>query len=90
MDIRVFLTVFTTVFIAEIGDKTQIATMLFASNNDVSRFTVFLGSSLALIAASAIGVFFGSVASNYINEKYLHYIAGVGFVLIGAWMICKT
>jgi putative Ca2+/H+ antiporter (TMEM165/GDT1 family) len=76
MDIKVFLTVFVSVFIAELGDKTQLATMLFASDSAVSKYTVFLAASAALILATAIGVLAGSVFSEYINEKYLTYIAG--------------
>jgi len=84
MDWKIFLTIFVSVFIAELGDKTQLATMLFASDKEVSKYTVFLAASAALIVASAIGVLAGSVMSEYINEKYLHYIAGVGFIAIGA------
>jgi len=51
---------------------------------------VFFGASAALIVASAIGVLAGSLLSEYINEKYLHYIAGVGFVLIGALTLWKA
>lgn len=87
MDWRIFLTIFASVFIAELGDKTQLATMLFAADKDVGRFTVFLAASAALIVASAIGVLAGSVMSEYINEKYLHYVAGVGFIAIGAFTL---
>jgi len=87
MDWKIFLTVFATVFIAELGDKTQLATMLFASDKDVSKYMVFIAASAALIVASALGVLAGSLLSNYINEKYLHYIAGVGFILIGAFTL---
>ena len=82
-------TVFVAVFIAERGDKTQLATMLFAADKEVSKLTVFVGASLALIVASGIGVLAGSVFSQYINEKRLHYIAGVGFVGIGIWTLLK-
>ena len=58
--------------------------MLFASDKDVSKYMVFFAASAALIVASAIGVLAGSLLSTYINEKYLHYAAGVGFILIGA------
>jgi len=90
MDIKVLLSVFTVIFIAELGDKTQLATMLFAADNEVNKFTVFLGASLALILASAIGVLAGSFISEYISEKYLHTIAGLGFVGIGFWTLYKA
>ena len=84
---KIFITIFIAVFIAELGDKTQIATMLFATDKEVSKYTVFLAASAALVVASAIGVLAGSLFSEYINEKYLHYIAGVGFILIGAFTL---
>ena len=83
MDWKIFLTVFASVFIAELGDKTQLATMLFAADKEVSKITIFLAGSAALIVASALGVLAGSVLSQVINERLLHYIAGAGFVLIG-------
>jgi len=87
MDWKIFITIFISVFIAELGDKTQLATMLFATDKDVSKYTVFFAASAALIFASAIGVIAGSVFSEYINERYLHYIAGIGFILIGAFTL---
>lgn len=90
MDWKIFLTVFATVLIAELGDKTQLATMLFASDREVSKYLVFFAASAALIVASAIGVLAGSLLSAYISEKYLHYIAGAGFILIGAWTLIRA
>ena len=90
MDAKVLLTVFATVFVAELGDKTQLATMLYAADREVSKLTVFLGASLALILASGIGVIAGSLLSEYISEKVLHYIAGAGFVLIGIWTLVRA
>ena len=87
MDWKIFITIFASVFVAELGDKTQLATMLFAADKQVSRMTVFLAASAALIVASAVGVLAGSLLSEYINEKYLHYIAGVGFIVIGAFTL---
>jgi putative Ca2+/H+ antiporter (TMEM165/GDT1 family) len=90
VDLKVLLTVFSAVFIAELGDKTQLATMLFAADKDVSKMTVFFGASLALILASAIGVLAGSVISEYVSEKHLNYIAGIGFISIGIWTIARV
>jgi putative Ca2+/H+ antiporter (TMEM165/GDT1 family) len=90
MDWKIFLTVFAAVFIAELGDKTQLATMLFAADKEVSKLTVFFAASCALVVASAIGVLAGSVMSHYINPKYLHYIAGTGFIVIGFWILLKA
>ena len=87
MEWKIFLTVFATVFIAELGDKTQLATMLFATDRDVGKMTIFLAASAALIVASAIGVLAGSLLSEYINERVLHYIAGLGFIVIGAFTL---
>ncbi|MGJ8691932.1 MAG: TMEM165/GDT1 family protein [Thalassotalea sp.] len=90
MDWKIFLTIFISVFIAELGDKTQLATMLFAADKEVGKFTVFLAASAALIVASAVGVLAGSLLSEYINEKYLHYIAGLGFIVIGLVTLYKA
>jgi putative Ca2+/H+ antiporter (TMEM165/GDT1 family) len=87
MDWKIFLTIFASVFIAELGDKTQLATMLFAADKEVSKYTVFIAASAALIVATALGVLAGSLLSEYINEKYLHYIAGIGFITIGAYTL---
>lgn len=81
---------FITVFIAELGDKTQLATMLFAADKEVSKITVFAGASLALVIASGIGVMAGGILSQYISEKHLHYIAGIGFIGIGIWTLVRA
>ena len=83
MDWKIFLTVFAAVFVAELGDKAQLATMLFAADKEVSKYTVFFAASAALVVASAIGVMAGSLLAEYINVEYLHYIAGAGFIGIG-------
>jgi putative Ca2+/H+ antiporter (TMEM165/GDT1 family) len=90
MDPKVLSTVFSSVFIAELGDKTQLATMLFASDKDVSKLTVFVGASLALVVTSAIGVAAGSAVSQYVGERTLHYVAGIGFIAIGLWTLFKA
>ena len=90
MEMKVFFTVFAAVFIAELGDKTQLATMLFAADKEVSKWTVFLGASAALVVASAIGVIAGTLLSEFIIERYLNYLAGAGFILIGAFTLMRA
>jgi putative Ca2+/H+ antiporter (TMEM165/GDT1 family) len=90
MDYKLLLTVFATVFIAELGDKTQLATMLFAADKEVSKWLVFLGAALALVATSALGVLAGGVLSQYVSERQLHFIAGAGFIAIGVWTLVKA
>ena len=90
MDIKILLTVFTSVFIAELGDKTQLATLLFAADKEVNKLTVFVGASLALVVASGIGVLAGGVIAQYVSAKHLHYLAGLGFVGIGIWTLIKA
>lgn len=84
---KTLATVFITVFVAEIGDKTQLATMLFASERDTSRWVVFAGASLALICAAAIGVLVGAQLERLISPRTLKVIAGIGFIAIGVWTL---
>ena len=90
MNPKIFFTIFVTVFLAELGDKTQLATMLFATDKANSKLTIFLAASLALIAASAIGVLAGHLLSQFISEKTLNIAAGVGFLLIGSFLLFKA
>jgi putative Ca2+/H+ antiporter (TMEM165/GDT1 family) len=90
MDWKTLAIVFGTVFLAELGDKTQLATMLFASRPSVSLATVFAGAALALIVSTGLAVAAGTVISNYVDPKYLSYAAGAGFVLIGIWTIVQA
>jgi len=84
---RAFFSVFVTVFLAEIGDKTQLATMLFASEAKTSRWVVFAGSALALVLAAAIGVLVGAQLERFIAPRTLKLVAGIGFIAIGAWTL---
>lgn len=90
MDLKTLLTVFTTVFVAEIGDKTQLATMLFSADKAVNKWVVFTGASLALVSAAAIGVLAGGLISQFVSMKYLNYAAGAGFIVIGVWTLIKA
>jgi putative Ca2+/H+ antiporter (TMEM165/GDT1 family) len=81
------LTVFTTVFLAELGDKTQLATLMFSANANANRWNVFIGSALALVLASAIGVLAGALIMRFIDPKTLKIVAGTSFIVIGLWTI---
>jgi len=90
MDLKLMVTVFGIVFLAELGDKTQLATLLFASRSPGNLLAVFIGASIALVLASAIGVVAGGLISQYVNPRHLSYAAGAGFVVIGAWTIWQA
>jgi putative Ca2+/H+ antiporter (TMEM165/GDT1 family) len=90
MDWKVFATVFGTVFLAELGDKTQLATLLFASKNPSTLWLIFFAASAALVLTSAIGVVAGAAISQYVNPRHLSYAAGIGFIAIGAWTIYQA
>lgn len=90
MDSKLILTVFTTVFFAELGDKTQLATMLYSARSPGDRWTVFFAAALALVAACAIGVVAGDFVSRYLDARTLSRVAGVAFIVVGIWTIVKA
>ena len=89
MDVKLLATVFATVFVAELGDKTQLSTMLYAAGAENNKWIVFLGSALALVVASALGVFAGGLIGPRINPKVLARVAGAGFIAVGVWTMLK-
>lgn len=90
MDFKLMSTVFVTVFLAEIADKTQVATFLYAANSHNGKATVFVGAALALVIASAIAVFAGAALSQWLNEKTMARLAGTAFILVGIWTLVKS
>ncbi|MDA1074880.1 MAG: TMEM165/GDT1 family protein [Proteobacteria bacterium] len=90
MDLKLFATVLITVFLAELGDKTQLATVLFASRTGSSLWTVFAAASTALVLSTAIGVAAGALVAEHVDPRYLSYAAGLGFIAIGAWTIWQV
>jgi putative Ca2+/H+ antiporter (TMEM165/GDT1 family) len=89
MDWKLVGTTFAAVFIAELGDKTQLATLSFASSGS-SRWAVFLGSALALVATSALAVVAGEALTRVISPQLLKRLAGVAFVVIGGWVLWSS
>lgn len=85
--LRTFLSVFATIFLAEVGDKTQLATILFASDAKVSKWLIFSAAALALVVAAAIGVLVGAQVEKFVSPRTLKIVAGVGFIAIGVWTI---
>lgn len=89
--LQAFFTIFAAVFFAELGDKTQLATMLFASQEQgPSKWTVFFAASAALTLSAAIGVLAGSMVGKYVAPRTLNIVAGIGFVLIGLWTLWQA
>ena len=86
MDLKVLLTTFGMIFLAELGDKTQLATFSFAAESK-SRLAVFLGSAGALVLTSLLAVVLGSGMSRLVPANYIKLGAGALFVLLGLWMI---
>ena len=88
MDLKIMLTSFSLIFLAELGDKTQLATLAFASSNP-SRLSVFMGASAALLLSTLLAVLLGEFLSGQLPLKALHIGAGVMFIAIGGWMVAK-
>ncbi len=90
VSLRNFFSIFLTIFLAELGDKTQVATFLFSTDKSNSKAVVFIAASLALLLSTCIAVLLGDFLSKHINQKVLSWIAGSGFILIGILMILRT
>lgn len=90
MDLKLLATVFGSIFIAELGDKTQLATLLYAADAHNPKLTVFVGSAAALVATSALGVAAGTFISQHVSPQVLSWVAGLGFIGIGVWTILRA
>jgi putative Ca2+/H+ antiporter (TMEM165/GDT1 family) len=82
MDFKILLTTFGLIFLAELGDKTQLATFCFSADCN-SRISVFLGSAGALVLSTLIAVLFGAGISRVIPASYIKMGAGIFFVIVG-------
>ncbi len=86
---RELITMFLTIFVAELGDKTQLATMLFASEKKGAALTVFAASAGALVLGAALSVVLGALAGRLLDHLPLKLIAGLGFIAIGGLAIAE-
>jgi putative Ca2+/H+ antiporter (TMEM165/GDT1 family) len=84
-----FLSIFAAVFVAELGDKTQLASALFASEGGRSPWLVFFAASAALVTSTAVAVAAGSFLRARLQSWPLELIAGGLFIALGAWMIVR-
>jgi putative Ca2+/H+ antiporter (TMEM165/GDT1 family) len=82
-----YLAVFLSVLIAELGDKTQLATLLFAANPAVKASGVFLAAAGALVVSTAVAVTVGAQIGTTVSARALKTVAGIGFLLIGLWTL---
>ena len=86
MDWRVLITTFGVIFLAEMGDKTQLAAMTMSAESK-KPWAVFIGASLALTAVSALGVLVGTAIGNYIPIIWVKRVAAVAFIVIGVLIL---
>jgi len=84
---KTYLAVFVSVLVAEMGDKTQLATLLFATNPVVSKAGIFAAAASALMLSSLLAVVAGSYIGAWVATERLRVLAGIGFVGIGLWML---
>lgn len=88
MDWKTFFATFATVFIAEMGDKTQFAALLVSSQTK-STSAVLIATVLALSLAGSIAVVIGSSFGHYVNPTQMKYISGAAFIVMGLWILLK-
>lgn len=86
MEWKIFFSTFVTIFIAEMGDKTQFAALAAGSKTE-STVSVLLGVVLGLGLAGALGVLFGKVLGSFINPLYIKYVSGILFIFVGIWIL---
>jgi putative Ca2+/H+ antiporter (TMEM165/GDT1 family) len=86
MDWKIFGTAFLTLFLAELGDKTQLAVITMTASTE-AKVSVFLGASAALVVVTLLGVLVGGVLTQWVPAEWLHRIVAVAFVAIGVLML---
>lgn len=86
MDYKLMLTTFGLVFLAELGDKTQLAAFCLSANCD-SKISVFFGSASALVVTSLLAVLLGGLIGRFVSPQYIKIGAGIFFILVGLWTL---
>ena len=89
MDYKLLLMSFTVVFLAELGDKTQLAALSLSSSGKGGILTVFIGASLALICSTALACLCSGFLERFINPKYLNIGSSILFILIGTIALAR-
>jgi Ca2+/H+ antiporter, TMEM165/GDT1 family len=89
IDPKILATAFSTVFLAELGDKTQLATLTLASSSRDAKLAVFVGSALALVLTSALAVAGGEAISRFVNPVWLRRSAGLAFIVLGGLYLLR-
>ncbi len=87
---RHLLSIFFSIFLAELGDKTQLATLLFATDQNVGKLSVFAAAAAALVVSTGIAVAAGGLISRMISPPTLRILAGVGFIAVGLWTLLSS
>jgi len=87
MDIKIFAAVFASIFLAELGDKTQLATLLLASDRGINKVALFAAAASALVLATLMAVVAGTFISRWVSPQVIKVIAGIGFIAIGIWVL---
>jgi putative Ca2+/H+ antiporter (TMEM165/GDT1 family) len=86
---KTYAMIFLSVFIAELGDKTQLATVLFATDSALSRWGVLAAAAAALVASTALAVAAGSLLGTWVAARHLRLAGALGFIAIGVWMLAR-
>jgi len=90
LNFRAFFVVFITIFLAEIGDKTNIAALLFSTRKEINKMTILGAATLAFVAATLVSIIVGTFIGNVIPRKVINYVSGIIFILIGIVIILSA
>ncbi len=87
---QTLIMIFVTVFLAELGDKTQLATILYAADQNANKTAIFIAAAGALVLSTGIAVVAGAKLALILSPVVLRGAVGCGFILIGLWMVVQT